>query len=105
MIVRAGGLDQGNIILNLQDVERRALTGQVLFLAGSAIHSIKDAAGRPAPRLGAAAMEQALEVHRSGELAETPIEGHVRALAAVARRRGLDELVEALQQRYPGESL
>ena len=45
MIVRAGGLDQGNIILNLADAERRGLTSNVLFLAGSAINSVKNADG------------------------------------------------------------
>ena len=51
MIARAGGLDQGNMILNLQDAERRGLSEQILFLAGSAINSIKDSQGRPQPRL------------------------------------------------------
>src|SRR5438552_6614275 len=45
MIVRAGALDQGNISLNLADAERRGLTSHVLFLAGSAINSIKDKQG------------------------------------------------------------
>ena len=47
MIARAGGLDQGNIILNLVDAERRGLAANILFLAGSAINSIKNAQGRP----------------------------------------------------------
>jgi ribulose 1,5-bisphosphate carboxylase large subunit-like protein len=101
MIARAGGLDQGNIILNLADAERRGLAPNILFLAGSAINSVKNAKGQPDPRLGAEAMLQALDVHRSGELAGVPIDGHVSALAAVARRRGLAALREALRQRYP----
>jgi ribulose 1,5-bisphosphate carboxylase large subunit-like protein len=101
MIARAGGLDQGNIILNLADAERRGLASGILFLAGSAINSIKGPAGRPDPRLGAEAMLEALEVHRSGELAGVPVEGHLAALAATARRRGLAALAEALRQRYP----
>ncbi|MBI4581617.1 MAG: hypothetical protein HY718_18110 [Planctomycetes bacterium] len=100
MIVRAGGLDQGNIILNLMNVEHRGLTEGVLFLAGSAINSIKNAAGEPDPRLGAAAMMEAIDVHRSGELADAPIEEHLRALIAVAQRRNLKALREALRQRY-----
>ena len=56
MIVRAGGLDQGNIILNLMDAERRGHGANVLFLAGSAINSVKNAAGRPDPKLGTEAM-------------------------------------------------
>lgn len=105
MVVRAGGLDQGNIILNLMDAERCGMSGGVLFLAGSAINSIKNAAGRPDPRRGAAAMEQALEVHRTGELSDTPADEHLRALAAVALRHGLKELWEALRQRYPNQGL
>ena len=53
MIVRAGALDQGNVGLNLADAEKRGLTANVLFLAGSAINSIKNAQGKPDPRFGA----------------------------------------------------
>ena len=53
MIVRAGALDQGNIGLNLEDAEKRGLTAQVLFLAGSAINSIKNKKGQTDPKLGA----------------------------------------------------
>jgi len=102
MIARAGGLDQGNIILNLADAERRGLTANILFLAGSAINSIKNAKGKPDPKLGAEAMLQALEVHRSGELADTSMEDHLHELAAIARGRNLTALAEALRQRYPG---
>jgi ribulose 1,5-bisphosphate carboxylase large subunit-like protein len=102
MIARAGALDQGNIILNLQDVEAKGLSRDVLFLAGSAINSIKDKGGRPDPRLGLEALAQAIEVHRSGELKETPMEEHLPALSALAQRQGLAALREALRQRYPG---
>jgi len=101
MIVRAGGLDQGNIILNLADAERRGLAANVLFLAGSAINSVKNAQGQADPRLGTEAMLQALEVHRSGELADVPMEDHLSALAALARNRHLAALLESLRQRYP----
>jgi len=101
MIARAGGLDQGNIIPNLQDAARRGLESQILFLAGSAINSIKNKLGRPDPRLGAEAMAQALEVHRSGEMKDVPAASHRKALAALAERRRLDALREALRQRYP----
>ena len=50
MIARAGGLDQGNIILNLADAERRGLSPNILFLAGSAINSVKNAQGQPDPQ-------------------------------------------------------
>ena len=101
MIVRAGGLDQGNIIPNLVDAERRGLASNILFLAGSAINSIKNSKGQVEPRLGAEAMRQALEVHRSGELADVSLDEHVAVLADLARRRRLSALEQALRQRYP----
>jgi ribulose-bisphosphate carboxylase large chain len=102
MIARAGGLDQGNIGLNLADAERRGLGDGVLFLAGSAINSVKNARGEYDPRLGAEAMQQALDVHRSGELREVPAKNHAAALLGLAERQGLKALREALRQRYPG---
>lgn len=101
MIARAGGLDQGNIILNLEDAEARGLSESILFLAGSAINSIKNAAGRPDPKLGAEAMQQALEVHRGGELKGAGADEHLSALIALAERKKLCALREALRQRYP----
>jgi len=101
MIVRAGALDQGNIGLNLADVESRGLTSHVLFLAGSAINSIKDKRGRPSPQLGAEAMIEALEVHRWGELKDLPMEQHLSELISLAERKRLLALREALRQRYP----
>jgi ribulose 1,5-bisphosphate carboxylase large subunit-like protein len=100
-IVRAGALDQGNIILNLIDAEARGMAENVLFLAGSAINSIKDDVGRADPRIGLDAMRQALEIHQSGELRELSIDDHVRSLAALAKHKHLKALLEALHQRYP----
>ena len=102
MIARAGALDQGNIILNLMDAERRGITGGVLFLAGSAINSLKDDRGEADLRLGAEAMAQALDVHRSGALRDVPMDEHLDALVSLARRVGLAALLAALRQRYPG---
>jgi ribulose-bisphosphate carboxylase large chain len=101
MIARAGGLDQGNIGLNLADAEKRGLASHILFLAGSAINSIKDSSGKADPRIGAEAMQQALAVHQSGELADASAEEHCRALLAVAERKRLKALRDALRQRYP----
>ncbi len=101
MIVRAGALDQGNIGLNLADVEQRGLGGDVLFLAGSAINSIKDERGQANPALGAEAMMQALDVYFSGELDDSPMDEYVTQLARVAERRSFSALREALRQRYP----
>jgi len=102
MITRAGALDQGNLILNLQDVERHGLAQDVLFLAGSAINSIKDASGQADPKLGLEAVLQTIEVHRSGELGDVPMDDYLDALAALARRKNYKALSEALRQRYPG---
>ena len=101
MIVRAGGLDQGNIGINLADVEARGIEENILFLAGSAINSIKDDRGKPNPRLGAEAMLQAIDVHKTGELKGISADDHVPALVAVADRRKLNALRKALRQRYP----
>jgi ribulose 1,5-bisphosphate carboxylase large subunit-like protein len=102
MIARAGGLDQGNIILNLEEAAGRGKDSQILFLAGSAINSIAGSGGSADPQLGATAMTQALEVYRSGELRGVPQEEHLAALTALADRRGLRALRNALHQRYPG---
>ena len=101
MIVRAGGLDQGNIGPNLADVEARGLGSNVLFLAGSAINSVKGADGKPDPRLGAQAMQEAVAVHQSGALSSVLPAEHTRALLAHATTHGLTALASALYQRYP----
>ena len=88
--------------MNLQDAERRGITEDVLFLAGSAINSIKNTKGEYDPRLGAEAMTQALDVHRSGEMNEVPIDEHLDTLIALAERTGRKALRESLRQRYPG---
>jgi hypothetical protein len=104
MIVRAGSLDQGNISLNLADAEKRGLLGNVLFLAGSAINSIKNSEGKADAKLGAQAMVQALEVHRSGELAGVSAQEQLAVLSAVAERKNLRALQTALRQRYAHHS-
>jgi ribulose-bisphosphate carboxylase large chain len=100
MIARAGGLDQGNIILNLADAEKRGISGNVLYLAGSAINSIKNSADKTDPKVGAEAMTQALDVHRTGELLDVPMDEHLKALVEVSERKQLKALREALRQRY-----
>jgi len=104
MIVRAGALDQGYIGPNLADAERRGLTSQILFLAGSAINSIKDRRGHANPQLGAEAMLQALAIHQAGTLRDVPLERHLAELVALADRQRLTALREALRQRYPREA-
>ena len=48
-------------------------------------------------------MLQAIEIHRSGELNDVPMAGHLAALAALAQRKNMLALGEALRQRYPGK--
>jgi ribulose 1,5-bisphosphate carboxylase large subunit-like protein len=100
MIARAGGLDQGNIILNLQDAAQRGRSAFVLFLAGSAINSVKNSRGEADPRHGARAMEEAIVIHNSGELRGIGVDDHLEALKGVARRMNFSALLDALQQRY-----
>jgi ribulose-bisphosphate carboxylase large chain len=101
MIARAGGLDQGNICMNLADVEERGISENILFLAGSAINSIKNAQGKYDPKLGAEAMQQALDVHRSGELRDVPRDKQAATLLKIAEGKRLVALATALRQRYP----
>lgn len=100
MIARAGGLDQGNIILNLMDAEKRGLSESILFLAGSAINSVTDSNGNASPALGTEAMQQALDLHKSGELADVSSEDHLKILNTIAKGKGLSALCSALAQRY-----
>ena len=101
MIARAGALDQGNIILNLEDGERCGATENLLFLAGSAINSVKDLDGVPAPKIGAEAMTQAVDAFHGGVMRDVPIERHVEVLADYAAANRLTALQLALKQRYP----
>jgi ribulose-bisphosphate carboxylase large chain len=101
MIARAGALDQGNIGLNLADSEKRGLSENILFLAGSAINSIKNAQGKADPNVGAEAMSQAIEIHQSGQMAGVSIDEHLKVLMTIAMSRNFKELQQALQQRYP----
>ncbi|MDA0989727.1 MAG: RuBisCO large subunit C-terminal-like domain-containing protein [Verrucomicrobia bacterium] len=102
MIARAGGLDQGNIIMNLIDAEQRGLTDKVLLLAGSAINAVKNERGEADPNLGTESMRQVLELHESGDLHGVPIEKHAPMLKRIAREKNLAGLASVLDQRYPG---
>jgi ribulose 1,5-bisphosphate carboxylase large subunit-like protein len=100
-IVRAGGLDQGNIGLNLADAERRDLSHLVLYLAGSAINSITNDQGQSDPTIGAAAMMQAVDIHRRSKLGDVPADQYVARLKDQATSHGFRELSRTLDQRYP----
>jgi len=101
MVARAGGLDQGNIILNLRDARERGLGDGVLYLAGSAINSVKDASGRPSAELGSQAMVEAVEAFETGAVTGDDPQRHVAELYAYAKSRGKSALATALEQRYP----
>ncbi|GIW88641.1 MAG: hypothetical protein KatS3mg108_2965 [Isosphaeraceae bacterium] len=101
MIARAGGLDQGNILLNIQDARRRGLTPNILFLAGSAINAVKGPDGQADPRLGLQSLVELLELGQSGALDGVSVEEHLSALRELARRQGCSALLETLRQRYP----
>jgi ribulose-bisphosphate carboxylase large chain len=101
MIARAGGLDQGNIILNLRDAAARGYGDGVLYLAGSAINSIKDSSGKSSPELGSAAMAEALEAFQTGLVTGEEPQRHLAELYGYARSHAKKALQTALEQRYP----
>ena len=106
MVVRAGGLDQGNIILNLHDIKKRAYDeSNFLMLAGSAINEWRDEEGKYSPKGGAMAMEQAIEIYEKHSFDPEPRSTHVERLHSRAKELGYKELVAALKQRYPEKNL
>jgi hypothetical protein len=100
MVARAGGLDQGNLIANLLDInENNCDIRNYLFLAGSAINGIKNDSGQYDPKIGAEAMQQTVSVYK--ERVFNSIEDcTVEALKAAAKERGFSSLITALEQRY-----
>jgi ribulose 1,5-bisphosphate carboxylase large subunit-like protein len=104
MISRAGGLDQGNIILNLRDAKERGFGDGVLFLAGSAINSVKDASGKASAELGSQAMTEAVEAYETGAVTGEDPQAHVAELYAYALTQNKTALEAALTQRYPSVS-
>ncbi len=106
MVARAGGLDQGNIILNLRDIKKRGYNeNNFLMLAGSAINEWKDEEGKYNPNGGAVAMEQAIEIYENHSFDPEPRSTHVERLYSHAKELGYKELASALKQRYPEKNL
>ena len=101
MIARAGGLDQGNIVPNLDDVERGTGLRGYLMLAGSAINSYIGLDGKPDPKGGSEAMRQALQAFRDSSFDNSP-DGHLDRIRAYAKTNSLGHLTRALAQRYGG---
>lgn len=104
MISRAGGLDQGNILLNIEDARAAGRLDGILFLAGSAINSITDDSGRLEPRLGVESLLELEEVRLSGAMEGVSASEHLAALRAAAEARNLKALLRALDQRYPNRA-
>ncbi|MBS3097753.1 hypothetical protein J4209_03050 [Candidatus Woesearchaeota archaeon] len=101
MIARAGGLDQGNIILNLDDITERGYNqSNFLMLAGSAINEWRNPEGKYDPKGGAEAMQQAINAYDIDGFDALPKETHIQRLYEHAKAKGYKELVAALEQRY-----
>ena len=101
MIARAGGLDQGNLIPNLDDIEK--LGGDIthyLLLSGSSINTIKDESGKYNSAVGYGAMQEAYSVYQSKVL-DPQSANIVAELKAHAKAKGMNNLTRALDQRYP----
>lgn len=102
MVARAGGLDQGNIILNLDDIKRHGYNpDNFLMLSGSAVNEWRNESGKYDPRGGAVAMQQAIEVYEKDEFEALPVETHVERLYEYANEHEYKELAISLKQRYP----
>jgi ribulose 1,5-bisphosphate carboxylase large subunit-like protein len=99
MIARAGGLDQGNIIQNLLDIEKCGDIRNYLFLAGSAINTIKDETGHYDPSIGAKAMDQIVEIYEKNIFRDIS-SCTVDSIKRVAAENSYHELVRVLDQRY-----
>lgn len=100
MVTRAGGLDQGNIVLNLEDIlSRGADPRNYHFMAGSAINGWKDKNGSYNPKKGAKAMEQAVYAFEDKAF-DNSADNHVKRLYNYSIKKEFLELKTALEQRY-----
>ncbi len=91
--VRAGGLDQGNLLQNLYECADEL--SNYMFLMGSAINSIKNAAGQYDPAIGIRAIRSLLELYERRVKV-----GSVAELYKLARAEGMGDLATCLSQRY-----
>ena len=96
MIARAGGLDQGNIILNLIDASAHLPKGQVLYLAGSAINSLLGTSGKVDVGLGA----QAIACDNIDRFSRATVD-EVQIDAGELRLAGVRWIVTASHGTYP----
>lgn len=91
--VRAGGLDQGNLLQNLH--EGKGKFENYLFLMGSAINSIKNSKGKYDVSLAIEGIREIVTLFRVGTQLDKPGEVY-----AYAQTHQLNALVQCLEQRY-----
>lgn len=91
--VRAGGLDQGNLLTNLHACRHKF--NDYLFLMGSAINSIKNEDGQYDTQIAIQAIREILTLFQAGVNIENPA-----ALHHLAMTEKLSALKQCLQQRY-----
>lgn len=96
--VRAGGLDQGNLLLNLHECKNQP--ENYLFLMGSAINSIKNKTGSYDTIIAMTAIRDIISIFRTGKNIKSPSE-----LYKFANMQGLSALRECLAQRYSPQQL
>ena len=87
------------IIQNLLDIEKCGDIQNYLFLAGSAINTIKDEKGNYNPSVGAEAMQQIVAIYNEGFF-KIINDCTIENLNAAAKQREFDSLIRALEQRY-----
>ena len=100
MIARAGGLDQGNIILNLEDVAKNLPKGR---RCTSRVRPSIPSPTKTATRIPSWARKRCGRPWKSGARAKrwhSPPSPHAQSLYALAKSKKLTALQIALQQRY-----
>lgn len=91
--VRAGGLDQGNLLQNLHECGGQL--GNYMFLMGSAINSIKNSAGEYDAAIGIRAVREILSLfERKIEVKSVP------ELLQLAQKEDLVDVQRCISQRY-----
>lgn len=91
--VRAGGLDQGNLLQNLYECKDRF--EDYLFLMGSAINSITNSDGEVDARIGIQGVQSVLSLFQDGVEIK-----NVNDLLKVAKSRRMKSLEVCIRQRY-----
>ena len=100
MLARSGGLDQGNLIINLEDINKKRVIGNYLLLCGSAINGHKNDKGMEDPQGGIRAIRQAIAAYEDFDF-DNSEENHQERLFEYAAKKGYNELRNSLKQRYP----